>query len=223
MSEHKDKENLRVMEMEKVKGKDFIEMDFTALTSEGRVFDTTRKEDAKSAGIYNENFKYESTIVCIGEEQVLKGLDEALVGKEVGKEYEIKLAPENAFGKRNAKLIKILPASAFRGKEIEPHAGELVSIDNMLAQIKAVTGGRVVVDFNNPLAGKEIIYRVKLKRKVEDEKEKISSLAKYYLKYFDMEGEIVKVEGIDNNAVKSFKEKVKDILGKAIEVENKKI
>jgi len=39
-------------------------------------------------------------------------------------------------------------------------------------------GGRIVVDFNHPLAGREIVYKVKINRIVSDDKEKVDSILK---------------------------------------------
>jgi peptidylprolyl isomerase len=46
----------------------------------------------------------------------------------------------------------------------------------MIGIVRSVTGGRVVVDFNHPLAGRDLVYDVKAIRKVEDKKEQIISI-----------------------------------------------
>ena len=58
--------------------------------------------------------KYGPIIVCLGEGQLLKGLEKELEGKEIGKEYTIELTPENALGKKDAKLIRLIPVSVFK-------------------------------------------------------------------------------------------------------------
>jgi FKBP-type peptidyl-prolyl cis-trans isomerase 2 len=58
--------------------------------------------------------------------------------------------------------------------------GEYFDIDGMQAKIQSVSGGRVRVDFNNPLAGKALTYDLKVIRKIEEDKEKIEKLLKYY-------------------------------------------
>ena len=49
---------------------------------------------------------------------VLKGLDENLEGKEIGKDYSIKLSPEKGFGSRNPSMIKTIPMKLFREKNM---------------------------------------------------------------------------------------------------------
>jgi len=163
---------------------DFIEIEFTG-TSNGEIFDTTSKEEAKSIGL-DANVK--PLIISIGNNMLLKGLDENLIGKEIGKEYFLNLTPEKAFGKRDPKLIRTLPMKIFKEKNLNPHPGMSFQLDNYIVKILSVSGGRVIADFNNPLAGKNINYKFKIKRKVEDNKEKINSLMDFFFKQkFDFE------------------------------------
>ncbi|KHO49968.1 MAG: FKBP-type peptidyl-prolyl cis-trans isomerase SlyD [archaeon GW2011_AR6] len=138
--------------MEKVKEKDFIELEFTAKTEEGKVFDTTNKKDAKEAGL-PADADYAPVKLCVGEGQLLRGLDKQLIGKEVGKGYEIQLSPEEAFGQRDSKLVKIIPLKVFHEKQVNPYPGLALAIDNLIATVRAVSGGRVITDFNHPFAG----------------------------------------------------------------------
>jgi len=86
----------------------------------------------------------------------LKGVDDFLIGKEIGK-YIIELSPEKAFGNRESKLVQMIPMKIFHQHKINPVPGTLFNFDNKVAKILTVSGGRVMVDFNNPLAGKDII------------------------------------------------------------------
>jgi len=61
----------------------------------------------------------------------------------------------------------------FLEQKINPVPGMTVEIDNYTGLIKSVSGGRVLVDLNHPLAGKNVSYEVTIIRKVEDLKEKV--------------------------------------------------
>ena len=102
-----------------IKKHDFIEIEYTAIIEDtSQIFDTTDEETAKSANIYNKNAKYNPVVICVGENQILKGLDESLVGKQLKEaEYEIQLQPEDAFGKKNPKLLQLVSQSSFRKKK----------------------------------------------------------------------------------------------------------
>lgn len=160
--------------MEKTKKGDFIELDYSGTIKEsGILFDTTNADVAKKNNIFNEKYEYKPIIVCIGKSQLVPGLDKALEEKETGKEYEIELKPEEAFGKKDAKLIKLVPTKIFTKQKITPVPGLSVNIDGMFGIIKTVTGGRTIVDFNHPLSGKEIVYKFKINKVIKDNKEKI--------------------------------------------------
>ncbi len=160
---------------EKIKFHDFIEVDYTGKLPDGLVFDTTLAEVAQEKHIHSDKTKYGPAIVCVGEQQLLPGLETQFIDKEVGKEYTVTLAPEQAFGKRDIKKVKIIPMSTFREHKMEPHPGLQVDVDGEMGTVSNVSGGRVIVNFNHPLAGKEVAYSFKIRRKVEDAAEQITS------------------------------------------------
>lgn len=163
--------------MENIKKGDFIKIDFTGrVLPEGYIFDTTSKEIAQQNGLFNPQINYGSITVCVGHSMVLKGLDEALVDKELGFEGKVEVSPESAFGKKDSKLLKLIPTSKFKSYKINPTPGLQVEIDGMIGFIKTVTGGRTIVDFNHPLSGKNLEYDVKVLNKVDDKKEQVSSI-----------------------------------------------
>lgn len=163
-----------------VKKNDFVEIEFSGRVKDGEIFDTTIKQEAEKLGIRKDDVK--PLIVCIGQGMLVSGFDKALEGKEAGKEYNLELSQKDAFGERNRGLIKTIPLRIFLEKEINPKPGLVLALDNMLARVIAVSGGRVITDFNNPLAGKDIIYKFKILRKIENLDEKISSFLNFFLK-----------------------------------------
>ncbi|MBW2982553.1 peptidylprolyl isomerase [Candidatus Woesearchaeota archaeon] len=168
--------------MPTIKKKDFVEVEYTGMTKEDNiVFDTTDEETAKKNNIHAAKIQYGPIVVCIGEGQILKGLEDGLEGKETGKEYTVELTAENAFGKKDVKLIRMIPVSAFRKQSIDPQPGLEVNVDGVLGLIRRVGGGRCLVDFNHPLSGKDIIYKIKANKIVTDDKEKIKSYLRIVL------------------------------------------
>ncbi|HIJ11552.1 TPA: peptidylprolyl isomerase, partial [Candidatus Woesearchaeota archaeon] len=79
---------------------DFIELHYTGKLLDGSVFDTTDEAIAKESGIHSPRTKFGPTIICVGEKQLLPGLDAGLVGKKLGK-HTIELQAQDAFGKRD--------------------------------------------------------------------------------------------------------------------------
>lgn len=175
-----------------VKKHDFVEIDYTGrLREDGAVFDTTEEKVAKENDAYDKNADYHPAIVCIGESNVLKELEDQLVGKETGKDYKIDIESGKAFGRKDAKLIQMIPLNKFRHQKIQPVPGLQLNIDGVFGVVKTVSGGRVLVDFNHPLSGKDLVYDVRIRRVVEDNKEKVKALLGlvFHIKDAEIEGD----------------------------------
>jgi FKBP-type peptidyl-prolyl cis-trans isomerase 2 len=164
-----------------LKEKDFVEIDYTGrLKEDNEVFDTTDKKLAKAENLTENPEKLAPVVICLGEGQLIKGIDKHLIGKEVGK-YDFEVAAEDGFGKKDAKLIQLIPTAKFKKQNVKPEPGLSVEVDGMIGRIRAVTGGRTIVDFNHPLSGRDLLYHVEVKRQITDLKEKAESLIRFYL------------------------------------------
>ncbi len=200
------------------KKKDFIEIEFTGKVKDGEIFDSNIKKDLENANL---DFEPKPFVFSLGEGMFLKGVEDFLIGKEVGK-YNVELSPEKAFGNREQKLIQVVSMKVFREQKMNPVQGAMFNFDGRLAKILSVSGGRVIVDFNNPVAGKDVVYEIKILRKVDDINEKTKALIQFLFKR-DLNFEInekkviLKVEKELVKFVELFKDKFKDILGLELE------
>jgi len=200
--------------------KDFVEIEFTGKVKNSGVFDTNIEEEAKKIGI---EIKTRPLIICLGEGMILPAIDEFLISKELGS-YVLELKPEKAFGIRKRELIKIMPSNVFKKQGMAPSIGMVFSFDNTLGRVSSVSGGRITIDFNNPLAGKEVVYEIKTKRKVDEINEKIKTLELYFFQKefpFKVEEKKLVIEAGKKfcEFIKMFKEKFKEILDLEIMVE----
>lgn len=156
---------------------DFLLIDYTAKVSEtGEAFDTTIEEVARREGIFREGAVYEPRLIVLGEGWILKTLEEAIQNLDVNKTATIEIPPEKGFGNRDPEKIKMYALRRFLAQGITPKAGMRVEVDGKVATIRAISGGRVQLDFNPPLAGKTLIYEVTVRKKIETVEEKIKAL-----------------------------------------------
>jgi FKBP-type peptidyl-prolyl cis-trans isomerase 2 len=156
---------------------DFILIDYTAKVKEtGEAFDTTLEEVSKKEHLGKEGELYEPKLLVIGEGWMLKPLDEALMTMEPGKPSTVEIPPDKAFGPRHAEKVRRVPLKALLAKEINPAIGARVEYGGKMATVRSVGAGRVILDFNPPLAGKTLVYDVTVKKKLETKEEKASSL-----------------------------------------------
>ena len=160
-----------------MENEDIIKVDYDCwIKDTNKLFTTTRKEVAKEHEIFDEKKTYEPEIVIVGAAKAIKGLDESFIKAEIGKDYEIEVNPEEAFGSRDPKLIELHKIHRLRKMKIEPYEGLEVELEGRKGTVIRVTGSRVRIDFNNPLAGKIIKYNYMIMEKAETIEQKISSI-----------------------------------------------
>ncbi len=156
---------------------DFVLVEYTLKVKEsGEVIDTTSKEVAEKAGIYDPKERYGPRLVIVGEGRLIKGLEEAIEKLDEGQETKVVIPPEKGYGKRDPNNIKVMNKSQFLRSGVYPEPGKVVEINGKLAIIRSVTGGRVIVDFNHPLAGKTLEAEVKVVRVLRSVPEKVKHL-----------------------------------------------
>jgi len=157
---------------------DFIRLSYTGRLDNGDIFDTTNADVAKENDLFAEGVSYAPIVVIAGENMVVTGLDEDLMGKASGYEGQVKIQPKDAFGERKPELVEVVPTRRF---EKRPTPGMQVSLDNRTGTVESVIGGRVRVDFNSPYAGKTIVYDYTIEKIVDKAVDKVKGLLKYYL------------------------------------------
>jgi FKBP-type peptidyl-prolyl cis-trans isomerase 2 len=156
---------------------DFILIDYTAKVKEtNEVFDTTSEETAKKEHLQKEGEIYEPKLVVIGEGWMLKALDESFTTMEPNKASSVEIPPDKAFGARDPEKIKRVSLKHLTAKGVNPTIGMRIEYGGKNATIRAIGAGRVLLDFNPPLAGKTLVYEVTVQKKLEANEEKIAAL-----------------------------------------------
>jgi len=201
---------------------DFVRIDYIGKISEsGEVFDLTKESVAKEKGIYNPNLSYKPVPIIVGANFVVKGLEKKLKEMKVGERKKIIVKPEEAFGKRSPKLIRLIPLSEFKRQKTDPYPGMIVTVNNIHGRVLSVTGGRVRVDFNHPLSGKTLEYDVEIKEKITSKIGKIKAVLEFFLKVEEdidvsSKNEIVEIKTKKKDIPKEIKKTIADTILKWI-------
>ena len=204
-----------------IKNGDFIQLDYVGKTKDDNVvFDTTIRDVAQKNNIFNPRSAYGSITIVLGEKHLISGLDEKLVGKEVGKDYSVDIPSDKAFGKRDAKLLQLIPVNKFRKEKLNPMPGLQVSVDGHLGIVRSVSGGRTIVDFNHPLASRDLVYDVTLKKVVMETKDKIKAFLS--IKLSQKEDSIL-ISFSEGKARAGFSFKLPDEICKKLESDAKRL
>ncbi len=135
-----------------IKKGDKVKVEYTGTLDDGTVFDTSEGR---------EPFEFE-----VGSGQVIKGFDEAVIGKEKGEEISVVLEPPEAYGEIDPDLQKIVAREKLP-KEREPKLGRILELRtndgiSIPGRIVEVTDKDVTIDLNHPLAGITLHFKIKI-------------------------------------------------------------
>lgn len=124
-----------------------------------------RLEDGE---VIDSNFDKEPATFTVGDEQLLPGFEQALFGLKAGDTRTFDMAPEDGFGQHNPSNIQHMPRSQF-GPDLQLEEGLVLSFaDAQQTELPGVVrefdDEQVVVDFNHPLAGRNIVFEVAILR-----------------------------------------------------------
>ena len=157
---------------------DFVELQFTGRT-DNNIFDSNDPVELKNLG---EKETSNPLWIIVGQRMLVHGLDAALEGKSIGAQYHIHLSAQQGFGLRQASLVKAIPLRLFHEKKVEPKPGMSLMLDQTLVSIRAVSGARVIADFNNPLAGKELDYTFTIIKKLTTVEDKTRTFFTWFFR-----------------------------------------
>ena len=159
---------------------DFIKINFEMYVGEDRKLVSTNNEQlAKDNSIFDEKLKYKEAVLIVGSENLFPEINESFKNAEAGKDYEVVITAENAYGKRDSKNIRVHTVREFQRQKVDPVPGQEISINGKRGRVISVTPGRVLVDYNHQWAGKSVLYKYSVVGLVSDAVEQIKSLIDY--------------------------------------------
>lgn len=105
----------------------------------------------------------EPLVYLHGAGNIIKGLELALLGKEVGDRVQATIAPEDGYGEFISELVQHVPLSVF-GDEEKPEVGMRFTAETengpLSVLVTAIDGDQAILNGNHPLAGKTITFDV---------------------------------------------------------------
>jgi len=157
--------------------REFLLVNITIRDAETRsLYHTTVEDVARESGAHSERVSYTPVLVIPGETNLFPKLLERILASEEGERFELILEPEEAYGSYDRGKVKVYSVKRLEREGIHPHVGETIYLDDQRGVIQSVTGGRVTVDFNHPLAGKRLLIECEVLRKIRDDLEKVRAI-----------------------------------------------
>lgn len=127
----------------------------------GEIFDLTDPDVADEEGFETQE-ELGPVKILLGDEQLIEGVEEAVMDMDEGEEQTIEVPQEKAFGSRDSDQIKTISEREFEQHDVTPRRGMPVEIDGQRGRIIMAMNGRVKVDFNHPMAGKDLEYDIEV-------------------------------------------------------------
>jgi len=128
-----------------------VTLHFSVLLESGEELDSTRRSRPAT--------------FTVGDGSLLPGFERAMFGLTAGADEQLRIAAADGFGEPRADNLRMMPLSQF-GANVQPEPGLVVSFagpdGELPGVVKALNGDLVIVDFNHPLAGKDLIFDVSI-------------------------------------------------------------
>ena len=127
-----------------VKKGDHVFVHYTGTLDDGVQFDSSEGRDPLEFDV--------------GAGQMIKGFDSAVIGMKAGEEKTVRIEAEDAYGMTDKNLIIDVPKSQVP----DAKAGDTLYSRDQPVKVVSVGSDTVKIDFNHPLAGKALTFRIKL-------------------------------------------------------------
>lgn len=127
-----------------------VTVNYTGKIEDGQVFDTTQGRDP---------YKF-----TLGVDPLIVGFQEALIGRQIGDKFTVEIPVDKAYGEYSDEKVQEIPKNYMPGE---------VQVDQILIArddqgnelrvvVKEIHDNHVVLDGNNPLAGKDLTFEIEI-------------------------------------------------------------
>ena len=107
----------------------------------------------------------EALVFLQGSGNIISGLENAMVGKVVGDKFNVRIAPEDAYGELMEDMIQVISRDMFEGIDdievgMQFHAD--VSSGSGIVTVVSIDDDNITIDGNHPLAGLALTFDVEV-------------------------------------------------------------
>ena len=146
---------------------DKVHIDYTGRLDDGTVFDTSQRAVAEKSGLLAEdpNRTYAPLTVDLGDDSVIQGLQDELVGMEVGETKTVTIPPEDAYGEHSEDRMASYDRAGFEEMlgDTDLEIGVEVQTEQGLpGYVTEIGDDEVTVDFNHELAGETLEFEIEV-------------------------------------------------------------
>ena len=146
---------------------DTVTIEYTGRYEDGTVFDTSRESVAETEGLLEEDTDrtFEPLTADVGTGDFIDGIEDALLGMDVGDSSTVTIPPESGYGEWTEDRVREFETDELSQQFSEDllEAGQHVqTADGSVAEILSVEDDIVRVDFNHRLAGETLTFDIEV-------------------------------------------------------------
>lgn len=140
-----------------------VTLHFSIALADGTIVDTTRERNKPAE-------------FTVGDGSLLEGFEKAIHGLRAGDRRSVFIDAKRGFGEPNPDNIQVFTRLTFKDMKLEP--GLMVSFTDRGGElpgvVTALDDDTVTVDFNHPLAGRDLVFEVDIIRVMDADAKAIS-------------------------------------------------
>lgn len=117
-------------------------------------------------------------VFIFGKGQIIPGLENGIVDMAIGDSAEVLVKPQDAYGEHNPEAKQEVPKDQFTGIELEVGMtlyGQGENGETVQVVVDNIGEETVIIDFNHPLAGKDLLFNVTINNIREATEEELLS------------------------------------------------
>ncbi len=158
------------------KNGDIVYVDYIGTLENGTIFDTSIQEEAVKANLFSEQKQYQPLQFNIGQNQLIPGFENAVIGMKVNEEKTIKLNPKDAYGEYDETRILTLPRTQELNRTIiinktfelsteqfiqffqkEPTQDEIFTVQQFPWQLKIISTSNNIIKIEHQISKGETV------------------------------------------------------------------
>lgn len=128
--------------------------------------------------VVDSNIGQEPLVFMFGKGQIIPGLENAIANMSVGEKAEVLVKAADAYGEYNAEAKQEVPKEQFAGIDLEKGMtlyGQGEDGGTVQVIVEEIGDESVIIDFNHPLAGKDLAFVVSINNIREASAEELTS------------------------------------------------
>ena len=145
----------------------------------GDLIETTRETVAKEHEMHQEGRTYSPMVCVVGTGNLIQGFEAALREAKVGKEVDVEISPEDAYGEKDNSLVETISIDKLKRSVQDPNSiylGAPVTLNGRQGYLSYLAAGRARIDYNHPMAGRALRYVFTVVKEVKGKDDKVLGL-----------------------------------------------